>query len=47
MFAVVWHFWIAPILVIGAILTIGAIVAGYLGTVTAKQYPPRSQRKKQ
>lgn len=46
MIAVVWHFWIAPILVAGAILTIGAIVAGYLGTVTSKQYPPRSQRKK-
>jgi hypothetical protein len=46
MIAVVWTFWIAPILVIGAILTIAAIVAGYLSTVTAKQYPPRSQRKK-
>ena len=46
MFAVVWHFWIAPILVVGAILTIVAIVAGYLGSVTAKQYPPRNQRKK-
>ncbi len=45
MFAVVWTFWIAPFLVAGAILTIVAVVGGYLYSVTSKQYPPRGQRK--
>lgn len=46
MFAsVVWTFWIAPFLVVGIILMLLAIVGGYLGTVTAKQYPNRKQRK--
>lgn len=45
MFAVVWTFWIAPILVGGTILAILAIIAGYLITVTSKQYPGRKQKK--
>mgnify|MGYP001818753232 CR=1 FL=1 len=47
MVAVVWHFWIAPFLVIGAILAIVGIVAGYLKFVTALQYPPRGRQKNQ
>ena len=47
MFSVVWHFWIAPFLVAGAILTIVAIVGGYLKTVTSKQYPPRGSKQTQ
>jgi hypothetical protein len=38
-FAVVWHFWIAPVLVIGALLATGASVVGYLQKVTYKRYP--------
>ncbi len=45
MFAVVWTFWIAPILVIGTIGAIATVVAGYLFFVTSKQYPSRKQRK--
>lgn len=45
MFAVVWTFWIAPILVGGTILALLAIIAGYLFTVTSKQYPGRKQKK--
>ena len=39
MFAVVWHFWIAPVLVGDTILAIVASVAGYLTQVTYKRYP--------
>ena len=39
MFAVVWHFWIAPALVGATILAIVASVAGYLNQVTYKRYP--------
>lgn len=45
MFAVVWTFWIAPLLVIGTIGAIVTLVAGYLFFVTSKQYPSRKQRK--
>jgi len=37
--AVVWHFWIAPVLVIGCLLAIVASVVGYLQQVTYKRYP--------
>lgn len=37
--AVVWHFWIAPVLVIGALVAIGVSVVGYLQQVTYKRYP--------
>jgi len=46
MIAVVWHFWIAPFLVAGAVLAIVATVVGYLMNVTAKQYPRGKQTKK-
>ena len=46
MFAVVWTFWIAPILVGGTILAIVAVIAGYFFTVTSKQYPRGKQNKK-
>jgi len=44
MFAVVWTFWIAPILVGAAIFAILGVVAGYLFTVTSKQYPRGKQK---
>jgi hypothetical protein len=37
--AVVWHFWIAPVLVIATLVAIGASVVGYLQQVTYKRYP--------
>ena len=37
--AVVWHFWIAPVLTIACILAVVATIVGYLGQVTYKRYP--------
>jgi len=39
MLAVVWHYWIGAALVIGAVLTIAALAAGYLRTVESTRYP--------
>ena len=39
--AVVWHWWIAPVLVATAILLVLLTVVGYLKQVTATRYPPR------
>ena len=36
---VVWHFWIAPVLVIGVLVLLVATVVGYLRKVTAPRYP--------
>lgn len=36
---VVWHWWIAPVLVGGALLAALATVLGYLKQVTYKRYP--------
>jgi len=44
MLAVVWTFWIAPILVGAAILAILSVIAGYLFMVTSKQYPRGKQK---
>ncbi len=37
--AVVWHFWIAPVVAVAAILAIVASVGGYLAQVTRQRYP--------
>jgi len=37
--AVVWHFWIAPILAIACIAAVVFTVIGYLSQVTYKRYP--------
>ena len=37
--AVVWHFWIALPLTVGAVLAIVATIAGYLQKVTYQRYP--------
>lgn len=39
MFAVIWTFWIGFVLAIGALLTVVAMVAGYLKTVESTRYP--------
>jgi hypothetical protein len=42
--AEIWHWWIGVVLVGAGILSVIALVAGYLKNVTAKQYPNRRQR---
>ncbi len=37
--AVVWHYWIAPVLVVLILLAVVGTVAGYLATVTRARYP--------
>jgi hypothetical protein len=37
--AVVWHYWIAVPLAIGAVLLALAVVAGYLKRVQSAKYP--------
>ncbi len=39
--AVVWHWWIGVFLAAGAVLTIIAVVAGYLAKVENPRYPKR------
>lgn len=39
--AQVWHFWIAVPLTIGAVLTVVALIAGYVAKVVAPRYPKR------
>ena len=39
--AVVWHWWIAPPLVILGIVMIVAIIFGYLKKVSSTRYPPK------
>ena len=39
MLAVVWHYWIGVALIVGAVLTIGALAAGYLFNVERTRYP--------
>ena len=43
--AVVWHWWLAPILVASGVLLILATVAGYLNQVTKDRYPARPPRR--
>ncbi len=38
--AVVWTFWVAPLLVGATVLVIVALVAGYLVKVVLPKYPP-------
>jgi hypothetical protein len=38
--AVVWTFWIAPILVIATVLALLGLGAGYLVKVVMPKYPP-------
>lgn len=37
--AVVWHFWIAPILVLTVVVMLVATLIGYLRKVSAPRYP--------
>lgn len=39
--AVVWHYWIGVALFLGAILTVAAVVVGYLVKVQSLKYPKK------
>jgi hypothetical protein len=39
MLAVVWHFWIAAILVPAVLLTLAAMAGLYLSSVESRRYP--------
>lgn len=43
MLAVVWHFWIAPILVGSGVLLIIATIVGYLNKVSKPRYAPKKK----
>ncbi len=38
--AVVWTFWIAPVLVVATVLALMGLVVGYLVKVVLPKYPP-------
>ncbi len=42
--AEVWHYWIGVVLFGSAVLTVFALVAGYLAKVQGPQYPKRGPR---
>jgi hypothetical protein len=42
--AEVWHYWIGVAIAAATILTVLALVVGYLVKVVAPQYPKRGQR---
>jgi hypothetical protein len=39
MLAVVWHYWLGVALVVGVVLTIIGVFAGYLRDVESTRYP--------
>lgn len=39
--AVVWHWWIAPLLLGGGVVVLIATVVGYLAQVTRPRFPPK------
>lgn len=39
--AVVWHWWVAPLLLAGGLLLLAATVAGYLKQVVRPRFPPK------
>lgn len=42
--SVVWTYWFAFLLVLGAIAFVLATIGGYLYKVVRPKYPPRAQR---
>jgi hypothetical protein len=42
--AQIWDYWLAWAIAIGAVVTVLALVAGYLMKVVSPQYPKRNQR---
>jgi hypothetical protein len=44
MLAVVFHYWLGLILLVVGFVAVAALAAGYVKSVTAKQYPGRRHR---
>jgi hypothetical protein len=42
--AQIWHYWIGVALVGGSVLTLLALIVGYLAKVQAPQYPKNNQQ---
>jgi hypothetical protein len=42
--AEVWHYWIGVVIAVATVLTVLALVVGYLVRVVSPQYPKRNQR---
>jgi hypothetical protein len=40
----VWHYWLGWAMAIGAVLTLIALIIGYLVKVQGPQYPKRTSR---
>ena len=43
--AVVWHWWIAPLLVAITVLLVIATIAGYVKVVIAPRFPPKGRER--
>lgn len=43
--ALVWHFWIAVVLMVPVVLALVALVAGYLKNVVGPKYPGVDQER--
>ncbi len=43
--ALVWHFWIAVVLIVPCVLALVALVVGYLKTVVNPKYPGVDQER--
>lgn len=41
----IWHWWIGVVLTLALVGLVVMLVAGYLKSVTAKQYPGKRQRR--
>jgi formate-dependent nitrite reductase membrane component NrfD len=41
----IWHWWIGVLLTLACAAGVVAMVAGYLKSVTSKQYPGKRQRR--
>jgi cell division protein FtsW (lipid II flippase) len=41
----VWHYWVGLVLLVAAILSVLAMVAGYLRKVETLRHPKRNQRR--
>jgi len=43
--AVVWHWWLAPVLVASGVLLILGTIGGYVNQVSKDRYPRRAPRR--
>jgi hypothetical protein len=45
MIAEIWHWWIGVVLTLVSVLTVVALVGGYLKAVSSQHYPSKRQRR--